>query len=97
MELKEFIGKTVINTKSQERYTLREITSPYLEVVSQTPNKNGCYPSYRLETINGDPITEGILVFEDASLTEAFRIAYDAYCHTQEAYYEEIGYWAGKD
>lgn len=97
MELNHFIGKTVIGARSKNRYTLKRITASYVDAVAQKPNENGCCPSYRWETINGDPITKGVLLFEDASLTEPFQTAYQAYCHTREAYYEDIDYWMRKD
>ena len=95
MEIKDFIGKTVIFTGMRCKIT--EITSPLVRIVTEQTNSGG-YPShYVFPTINGDPISSGTLVFEDASLTEPFKAAYAAHCRTQSAYYEEIGYWMRKD
>ena len=93
MQLNEFINKVVIATASQKRMYLREITSPYLCTVTVQPEENGHYGFYSWPTINGDPFKNGYLVFEDASLMQPFREAYDAYCRTQDAYWEEYGYW----
>jgi hypothetical protein len=97
MELNSFIGKTVISTSTHNRYVIEKITSPYIGVRSEKPNSSGCHSHYRFECINGDPITNGHLVFEDQSLTEPFKEAYNAYCHSKDAYCEEIGYWMKKD
>lgn len=97
MELKDFIGKIVIGTQSKRRYMLFEIASPYIEVVSEHPNQSGHYEHYRFKTINGNPISNQVLVFEDATLTEPFKIAYNAYCRSTEAYWEEYGYWMRRD
>ncbi len=97
MQIKDFIGKTVFWGESKARYTLKEIASPCFKIISETPNENGYYPTYVFKTINGDPISKGVLVFEDSKLTEPFKAAYDAYCHSKDAYYEEIGYWMRKD
>ena len=96
MELKDFIGKVVINVESKKRYVLQKITSPCIEVTAAETDGRGYRASYSWPTINGDPISTGVLVFEDASLTELFKAAYAAYCHTRDAYYEEMGYWLRK-
>ena len=97
MELKQFIGKIVISTSTNKRYRLHRITSPYIDVESEQPNSSG-YPShYRLDCINGDPITNGNLVFEDQNLTEPFIKAYSAYCRSMDGYWEDYGYWMRKD
>ena len=97
MELEQFIGKIVISTSTKKRYIIDKITSPYVGVRSEKPDSGG-YPShYRFDCINGDPITNGSLVFEDQSLTEHFKAAYNSYCHSKDAYYEEAGFWMRKD
>ena len=93
MELKDFIGKVVICTATKQRFALRRITSPCIEVTAVDKDARGYCASYSWPTINGDPISTGALIFEDASLTEHFKAAYSAHCHTRDAYYEEIGYW----
>ena len=93
MELKEFVGKVVIRASDGKRLFITKITSP--EIKAQTVEKDGRgqYCCYVWPTINGDPFTNGFLAFEDASLTEPFKEAYDAYCRTKDAYWEEYGYW----
>ena len=95
MEIKDFIGKVVIGVESKKRYVLTEITSPYIAVKEENKVNSGISIIY--DTINGDPFEKGILVFEDATLTKTFKAAYDAYCRTKDAYYEEIGYWMRRD
>ena len=96
MELKDFIGKIVISTSTNKRYRLHRITSPYIDVESELPNSSG-YPShYRFDCINGDPISNGNLMFEDQSLTEPFKAAYQAYCSTEDARWENYGYYMRK-
>lgn len=97
MELKEFIGKVVISTKTKQKFYLKKITSPEIGVVTMTPDNDGHYTHYIWKTINGDPFSNGSLVFEDASLLEPFRKAYDAYCRSKDAYWEEYGYWMRMD
>ena len=97
MDIKDFIGKVVISPETGARYVLREITSPYIGVESVSPDKNGHLRRYVYNTINGDPISNGSLDFEDKSLKEAFLKTYGEYCHSRDAYYEEYGYWMRKD
>ena len=96
MELKAFIGKVVVHDASQKRYILKEITAPYIAVVAEQPNANGQHPHYRWETINGDPISKGILVFEDTTLLAPFKAAYAAHSRSKEGYWEDYGYWMRK-
>ena len=67
MELKDFIGKIVIRATDKKRLFITEITAP--KIVAQTIEKDvyGHYTCYSWETINGDPITNGYLIFEDKS------------------------------
>ena len=97
MVLKDFIGKVVICAATKQRFVLRRITSPCIEVTAIEKDARGYCASYSWPTINGDPISTGALIFEDASLTELFKVAYSAHCHTRDAYYEEIGYWMRRD
>lgn len=95
MDIKKFIGKVVIEKESGKRFILKEITSPYIAVKEENNINAGISIVY--DTINGDPIKRGVLEFEDKTLTAQFLATYDEYCHTQDAYYEEIGYWMRKD
>lgn len=97
MEFKEFIGKPVISTASKRRFLIYEITSPKICVVTDKPNSSGHYEFYSWPTINGDPFTNGRLIFEDQTLTEKFTAAFDAYSRTEDAYWEEYDYWMRKD
>ena len=95
MEIRNFIGKSVIEAESGKRYILKEITSPYIAVQEENNVNGGISIIY--DTINGDPFEKGILIFEDRTLTEPFKAAYSAYCRTKDAYYEEIGCWMRRD
>ncbi len=97
MEIKDFIGKIVISTTTKKRYVLSEITSPKIRAWAEKPDANGRRACYCWKTINGDPISNGDLVFENASLKDAFKTAYKAYCSTKDAYWDEYGYWMRKD
>lgn len=97
MEIKDFIGKVVISTQTKKKFYLHEITSPEIKTVTTIPDSNGHYTFYCWKTINGDPFSKGYLVFEDASLQEEFKKAYEAYCKTKDAYWEEYGYWMRRD
>ena len=97
MELKDFIGKVVIGAESKKRYVLRRITAPCIEVTTVEKDARGKCASYCWPTINGDPISTGVLLFEDASLTEPFKEAYEAYSRTKDAYWENYGYWMRRD
>ena len=97
MELNQFIGKVVISTSTNKRYRLHRITSPYIEVESERPNSSG-YPShYRFNCIDGDPVSNGTLVFEDPGLSEQFKKAYAEYCRSTDGYWEDYGYWMRRD
>ena len=93
MKLKDFIGKVVISTSTNRRFILHKVTSPITKVLLEQPNENGDHACYCFENINGDPISNGKLVFEDASLNELFIKAFEEYSHSVEAYYEDYGYY----
>ena len=93
MELKDFIGKVVISASTKRRYVLTAITAPEIKVRTEKTNERGYYEHYCWDTINGDPISGGSLVFEDKSLTEPFITAYAAYSHSEDARWENYGYW----
>lgn len=95
MELKDFIGKVVVQVATGKRYVLKEITSPYIAVKEENNPNSGSSIIY--DTINGNPIERGILAFEDVKLNEPFKLVYEVYCRTKDAYYEEIGYWMRRD
>ena len=98
MELfKNFIGKIVISTRSKNRFVIEKITAPEISVRTEKPNKLGYYSYYCWDTINGDPISNGDLVFEDPSLTDPFKKAYDAYSRTEDARWECYGYYLMKE
>ncbi len=97
MNLNDFIGKTVINTTTGMRHVLYRITAPEIGVRTEKPETDGHYTFRSFPTINGDPFENGYLVFEDTSLEPKFRQAYDAYCRTKDAYWENYGYWLRRD
>ncbi len=97
MQLQEFVGKVVISTATSRRYVLTQITVPYIVVTVEQADAQGNCASYRWDTVNGDPISSGALVFEEAALTKPFQVAYEAYCRSQEGRWEEYGYWMRKD
>ena len=93
MSSRDFLGQVVLDTSTGKRLVLKEITSPYLKVISEQPEAHGYHSTYIYDTINGNPIQTGVLCFENSALTGLFQRAYASYCHTQDAYYEEMGYW----
>ena len=97
MELKNFIGKVVIAPHTGKRFLINEITSPEICVVTVEPEHHGYRSYYSYPTINGDPFSKGYLVFEDASLLEPFIAAFKAYVRTEDAYWEDYGYWMRRD
>ena len=97
MELKDFIGKVVVSAASGRRFILKEITAPEIGVVSVEPNAQGYRINYAYRTTNSDPFTDGILLFEDASLLEPFQAAYNAYCRTEDAYWEIYEYYMRRE
>lgn len=97
MELKDFLNKVVIKTCNGSRCLLHEITAPEICVVTEKPETHGHYSFYSYPTISGDPFTNGYLVFEDERLTKPFMEAYNAYCRTEDAYWETYGYWMRRD
>ncbi len=96
MELKDFIGKIVIRASDKKRLFLTKITAPEIKTQTVEQNLYGHHPCYCWETINGDPFTNGYLIFEDSSLTEPFKKVYDTYCHTEDAYWENYEYYMFK-
>ena len=97
MELKAFIGAIVYAPQTKRRFTLTSITAPEIGVMAVEPDARGIREHYVYRTMNGDPISNGILVFEDPALTVPFQAAYRAYCSTEEAYWESYGYWMHRD
>ena len=96
MELRNFIGKVVVGAESKRRYVIQRVTAAYMDVRVAEPDARGRYAAYRWNTDNGDPISKGTLVFEDASLNEPFKVAFRAHCQTEKAYWEGYGYWLRK-
>ena len=97
MDLKDFIGQVVLSTVSKRRFRLMKITAPEIKVVSEKLGISGHPEHYVYPTINGDPISTGKLMFENPALTAPFRAAFEAYCQTEEARWENYGYWMRKD
>ena len=97
MEVKDFIGKVVIETRSNRKYVLSEITSPYIAAKEAHADSAGRCRSYVWDTINGDPFSNSILVFEDSALNDIFKKVYEAHCRSSDGYWEDYGYWMRKD
>ena len=97
MVIKDFIGKVVYCVANGKEYELYEITSPCIAVRATKPDSLGCRECLSYMTINGDPISNGTLVFKDPTLKAPFLAAYKSYCHSRSAYWEEYGYWMRKD
>ena len=96
MEIKDFIGKVVVNTKTKTRYILTEITAPEICAKAVKVNSSGYLSHYCWETINGDPFTNGDLIFEEEALNEPFKKMFDAYSRTEDARWERYGYYLMK-
>ena len=97
MELKDFIGKVVINTQTKRRFILHRITSPEITVYDEAEAKKGRLFCYCWKTINGDPFTNGNLIFEDESLNEPFKAVFATYGRSRDAFWEEYDYWMRRD
>ena len=97
MELKDFIGQTVISRDTKRRFRIEEITAPEIGVVSEKPGTSGYPEHYVYRTINGDPISNGTLIFENPALKEPFIAAFEAYSHTKDARLENYFYWLMRD
>jgi hypothetical protein len=97
MELKDFIRKVVISTKTNTRYILTKIHAAYITVGTVKLNVYGARDSYLFKTENGDPFSNGTLRFEDESLTELFKQAYQEYCRSEYGRAEAYLYWVRMD
>jgi hypothetical protein len=97
MELKDFIGQVVICAATKRRFRLYEITAPETCVVTEKPGSSGYLEHYTYRNINGNPISTGVLLCEKPELTEPFKAAFDAYERTEDAYWENYGYWMRRD
>ena len=93
MELKDFIGKVVIGTKTNTRYILTKIHAAYISVETEKLNEYGTRSGYLFKTEHGDPFSRGVLSFEDESLTEPFKQAYQEYCRSEDGRAEAYWYW----
>ena len=97
MVLKDFLGKVVIRPDTGVRFVITQIQAPAIQVRTTEPGSHGYYSYYSYPTINGDPFTEGYLVFEDAGLTEQFCRVFDAHCRSEDGYWETYDYWMRRD
>ena len=97
MEIKDFIGRVVIQPTTRRRFLLSEITSPYIRIKSELPGENGYHSYSILNIISTDPITDGRLIFENPALTEPFKAAFGRHLHSKDSYWEDYGYWMRKD
>lgn len=97
MEINDFLGKTVISANTGRKFVIYEITAPTVRAWTEDKKIPGGRSCYCWDTINGDPISRGTLVFEDPSLKEPFIKAFNKYCRTRDAYWENYEYWMRKD
>ena len=86
--MNEFVGKVVVSTELKKRFVLTSITAVEMKARAENLNDRGFYDTYSWSTLHSDPISRGQLVFEDASLKEAFIKAFEAYCKSAEGRWE---------
>ena len=91
--MNEFVGKVVVSTESKKRFVLTSITAVEITARAENLNDRGVYDTYSWSTLNSDPISGGQLVFEDASLKEAFLKAFEAYCNSAEGRWERYEHY----
>ena len=87
--MNEFVGKVVVSTESKKRFVLTSITAVEMTARAEKLNDRGFYDTCSWSTVNSNPVSQGKLVFEDASLTEAFIKAFEAYCNSAEGRWEQ--------
>ena len=97
MELREFVGKLVFSARTGEKFVITDITAPEIRVATVALGTYGYPRHYVYETMNGDPFSNGSLVFEDEHLLNPFKAAYAAYCRTEDAYWDNFGYYMRRD
>ena len=88
MNINEFVGKVVVATESKRRFVLTSITAVEITARAENLNERGVYDTYSWSTANSNPVSQGQLVFEDASLTEAFIKAFEAYSNSAKGRWE---------
>ena len=88
-----FVGKVVVSTETKRRFVLTTITAVEMTARAENLNERGVYDTYSWNTVNGDPVSRGQLVFEDTSLTEAFIKAFETYCNSAEGRWERYEYF----
>ena len=93
LKLDDFVNKVVFLPRTGERFVIEKIAAPAIYVATVEPGTFGYPRHYVYETINGDPFSNGSLVFEDERLLNPFKAAYAAYCRTEDAYWENYGYY----
>ena len=91
--MKEFVGKVVVSTESKKRFVLTSVTAVEMTARAENLNDRGFYDTYSWSTVNSDPVSRGQLVFENASLTEAFIKAFEAYCNSAKGRWERYEYF----
>lgn len=93
MEISNFIGKTVVCTKTKTKYQLYSVTSPVIEIISPELCDNGCAKVYRYPINHENPFETGELVFEEPCLLDQFLEAYSKLRNSIEGYKQEYYYW----
>ena len=97
MELKDFIGKEVVDEETGIGYWLYEITATAVVVQQQKPDRRGHRKWFSFSTQNGDPFTKGYLRFSTPSLTASFQRIYAAYCQSEEGRIESYHDWLQRE
>ena len=98
MELKDFIGKTVISSETHYKYIIDQIDGVAFNVHEAKPNDSGYHSHYSFMVGTGpddNPIARGTLVFEDESLKEPCLEAFYSSINNQGRY-DQYSYYMSK-
>ena len=93
MKIDDFVGKYVIFKERNERCKIYEITVPIIEFALLGEDEE-ILKVYRYSTLEGDPFSNGDMVFEDETLLEPFKAAFEEYCQSAEGHKTEYDYWS---
>ena len=86
MELKDFIGKEVVNTTTKEHYVVDKLDGVGIYVRTIKPNACGTYSHFVWKTGTApydNAIVNGSLVFVDEQLFEQFKKIYEEYQYNE--------------
>jgi hypothetical protein len=85
MELKDFIGKEVVDASTKEHYIIDKLDGVGIHVRTIKQNKYGTYSHFVWKTGTAafdNAIVKGELVFVDEALFEPFKNIYEQYQRT---------------